>query len=169
MSYDSFPLSIFQNNFKNPEIIDGLANANTSMISIIATFLFFGFLFLSVSMLAKYFSKKDKFFLNSGLFFLLLFLTAPYSTIALMSSHLQVSKKDMLDTNYFNSLSDADKDYFKLKMDTINKFSRSQVGDELTAKEALTGNFAGKHSSKIYLSDLDEVITEIKKRNLPNQ
>ena len=75
----------------------------------------------------------------------------------------------MLDTNYFNSLSDADKDYFKLKMDTINKFSRSQVGDELTAKEALTGNFAGKHSSKIYLSDLDEVITEIKKRNLPNQ
>ena len=58
MSYDSFLLSIFQNNFKNPEIIDGLANANTSMISIIATFLFFGFLFLSVSMLAKYFSKK---------------------------------------------------------------------------------------------------------------
>ena len=70
----------------------------------------------------------------------------------------------MMASNYFNSLSDADKDYFKLKMDTINKFNRLDVGDELTLKEALTG-FDGKYSSKIYLTDLDKVMTEIKVHN----
>lgn len=53
-------------------------------------------------------------------------------------------------------------------MNTINEFNRLQVGDEITAKEALTGNFAGKYSSKIYLTDLDKVMTEIKNRKSSN-
>ena len=168
MSYNSFLLSLFQDNFKNPEIIDGLANANTTPPSIFATFFFFALLYLLISTFRLYFVRKDTFFLKSGLFFLFSFLILPYGTIAMTSPYLQVAKKDMIDTNYFNSLSDADKDYFKLKMDTINEFSRFQVGDDLTAKEALTGNFAGKYSPKIYLSDLDEVMTEIKVRNTSN-
>lgn len=83
------------------------------------------------------------------------------------SPYLQVTKKDMIGTNYFNSLSDTDKAYFNYKMNTINEFSRLEVDDELTLKEALTG-FDGKYSSKIYLSDLDKVMTEIKARNTFN-
>ena len=164
MSYNSFLLSLFQDNFKNPEIIDALADANTTLPSIFATFFFFSLLYLSISTLWLYFVRKDSFFLKSGLFFLLSFLILPYGTITMTSPYLQVAKKDMIDTNYFNSLSDADKAYFNYKMNTINEFSCFQVGDELTLKEALTG-FNGKYSSKIYLSDLDKVMTEIKSRN----
>lgn len=141
MSYNSFLLSLFQENFKNPEIIDALANANTLLPFFFVTFFFFAFLFLCVSAAIQYFRHKDKFFLKTGLCFLFFFLTVPYITIAVTSQYLQVGKKDMIDTNYFNSLSDADKEYFNHKMNTINEFNRLQVGDEITAKEALTGNF----------------------------
>lgn len=167
MSYNSFLLSLFQDNFKNPEIIDALANTNTTLPSLFATFFFFALLYLSISMFRLYFVRKDTFFLKSGLFFLFSFFILPYGTIVMTSPYLQVAKKDMMASNYFNSLSDADKDYFKLKMDTINKFNRLDVGDELTLKEALTG-FDGKYSSKIYLTDLDKVMTEIKVRNTSN-
>lgn len=167
MSYNSFLLSLFQDNFKNPEIIDALTNTNTTLPSIFATFFFFGLLYLSISAMRLYFVRKDAFLLKSGLFFLFSFLILPYGTIAMTSPYLQVAKKDMIDTNYFNSLSDADKAYFNYKMNTINKFNRLDVGDELTLKEALTG-FAGKYSSKIYLTDLDKVMTEIKVRNTSN-
>lgn len=167
MSYNSFLLSLFQDNFENLEIIDALVNTNTTLPSIFATFFFFALLYLSISTFRLYFAQKDTFFLKSGLLFLFSFLILPYGTIAMTSPYLQVTKKDMIGTNYFNSLSDTDKAYFNYKMNTINEFSRLEVDDELTLKEALTG-FDGKYSSKIYLSDLDKVMTEIKARNTFN-
>lgn len=168
MSYNSFLLSLFQNNFENSEIGEALINANIIFPFICVTVFFIGFLLLSIISLSHYFFQRDKIFLSFGLCSFLSFLFIPYSTAIAISPNLQVAKKDMVDTNYFNSLSDDDKAYFSHKMETINEFNLLQVGDEITVKEALTGNFDGKYSSKIYLADLDKVMTEIKNRHASN-